>query len=111
MAARPSRRPPPATIARRWLAVIGIGLLGYAYYHPLRSWIETKQELSSRRKEVAQLASQKRELQRRLRESTSPDSLARDARRLGFVRPGEHLFIVKGIGAWERAHSLDGDGK
>jgi cell division protein FtsB len=111
MAARPSRRPPPATIARRWLAVIGIGLLGYAYYHPLRSWIETRQELSSRRAEVAQLAAQKRELQQRLLASTSADSLTREARRLGFVRPGEHLFIVKGIEAWKKAHSLAGDGK
>jgi hypothetical protein len=111
MAARPSRRPPPTTIARRWLAVIGIGLLGYAYYHPLRSWIETRQELSSRRAEVAQLAAQKRELQQRLQAATSADSFTREARRLGFVRPGEHLFIVKGIEAWKNAHTIGGGGK
>jgi cell division protein FtsB len=109
MAARPSRRPPPAAIARRWLAVIGVGLLGYAYYHPLRSWIETRQELSSRRAEVTQLAAQKRELQERLQASTSADSLTREARRLGFVRPGEHLFIVKGIEAWKKAHTIGGN--
>ena len=35
------------------------------------------------------------------------------ARRLGYIRPGEHLFIVKGIKAWERANSkiAGGDGK
>src|SRR5207249_863434 len=108
---RPSRRPPPATLARRWLAVIGIGLLGYAYYHPLRSWIETRQELSTRSSDVAQLAAQRRALEQRLQVSTSPAALAREARRLGFVRPGEHLFIVKGIEAWKKAHTLDGDGK
>ena len=27
---------------------------------------------------------------------------------LGYVRPGEHLFIVKGIEAWEKAHSRIG---
>jgi cell division protein FtsB len=108
--ARASRRPPPATIARRWLAVIGIGLLGYAYYHPLRSWIETRQELSSRRTEVAELGAENRQLKQRLTESLSPDAFTHEARRLGFVRPGEHLFIVKGIAAWKKAHSIEGDG-
>ena len=89
-----------------------IALIGYAYYHPLRSWISTRQELSSRRAEVAQLAAQKRALQDRLTASGSLDSLARQARRLGYIRPGEHLFIVKGIEAWKRARStIDGDGK
>ena len=106
-----SGRPPATTIARRWLAVIGVALLGYAYYHPLRSWIETRQELSSRRTEVARLAAEKRVLQQRLQVSTSLDALSREARRLGYVRPGEHLFIVKGIDAWKKAHTLVGDGK
>jgi len=112
MAVRRSRRPPVGTLARRWLAVFLIGLIGYAYYHPLRSWIETRHELSSRRAEVAQLAAEKRALQERFAASTSLDALGHQARRLGYIRPGEHLFIVKGIQAWKRAHStIDGDGK
>jgi cell division protein FtsB len=91
--------------------VIAVGLIGYAYYHPLRSWIETRDELSSRRSEVAQLAAEKRALQERLATSTSLDALSREARMLGFVKPGEHLFIVKGIEAWKKAHTIDGDGK
>jgi cell division protein FtsB len=111
MAAARSRRPPATTIARRWLVVLLIGMIGYAYYHPLRSWFETRGELSSRNSEVAQLAAQKRELQQRLRASASLDSLARQARQLGYIRPGEHLFIVKGIKAWEKAmHSTIGGG-
>ena len=86
-------------------------MIGYAYYHPLRSWFETRGELSSRNSEVGQLAAQKRELQQRLRISASLDSLARQARQLGYIRPGEHLFIVKGIKAWEKArHSTIGGG-
>jgi cell division protein FtsB len=112
MAAARTRRPPVATLARRWLAVALIGLIGYAYYHPLRSWISTRQELSSRRAEVAQLAAQKRELLQRVQASGSLGSLARQARQLGYIRPGEHLFIVKGIKAWENAHPrITGDGK
>jgi hypothetical protein len=64
------------------------------------------------RSEVLQLAAQKRELRRRLNVATSTDELAREARELGYVRPGEHLFIVKGIKAWQKVHSrIDGGGK
>ena len=112
MTARASRRPPLATLARRWLAVVLVVAIGYAYYHPLRSWIETRHQLSSRRAEVGQLATEKRALQDRLKFSASSDALAREARKLGFIRPGEHLFIVKGIQAWKKAQStIDGDGK
>ncbi|MBA3734691.1 MAG: septum formation initiator family protein [Actinobacteria bacterium] len=112
MAARTSRRPPTAALVRRWLAVGLVALIGFAYYHPLRTWLETRHELSTRRTEVAQLSAAKRELQRRLNSSTSADALAREARRLGYILPGEHLFIVKGIQAWRRNHiTIDGDGK
>jgi cell division protein FtsB len=86
-------------------------LIGYAYYHPLRSWLQTRHELSSRKAEVARLSAQKRSLLERVQSSATSDSLAREARRLGYVRPGEHLFIVKGIQAWKNAHTIDGDGK
>jgi cell division protein FtsB len=110
--ARASRRPPAGTLARRWLAVIAVGLIAYAYYHPLRSWIETRHELSSRRSEVAQLAAEKRALQKRVQASVRSEALARQARMLGYVRPGEHLFIVKGIAEWKRAHTtIGGDGR
>jgi cell division protein FtsB len=108
---RQARRPPIATLARRWFAVIAVVLIAYAYYHPLRSWIETRHELSSRRSEVAQLVAEKRALVLRVAASTSLDALAREARMLGFVKPGEHLFIVKGIEAWKKAHTIGGDGK
>ena len=80
-------------------------LVAYLYYHPLRTYFETRSELGSRRAEVARLAAQKRELQRLLETSTSVDALARQARALGYVRPGEHLFIVKGIEAWRQARA------
>jgi cell division protein FtsB len=112
MAARVSRRPPAATIVRRWLTVLLIGLIGYAYYHPLQSWIATRHELSARSAEVKRLSAQKRELRQRLQLSASSDALEHEARRLGYIRPGEHLFIVKGIQAWRKAHTtIDGDGK
>jgi hypothetical protein len=108
-----SRRPPVATLARRWSVVLLALLIAYAYYHPLRSWFETRHELATRKTEVARLAAQKRELLERVQASGTTDSLAREARRLGYIRPGEHLFIVKGIQAWKKAHAttIGGDGK
>jgi hypothetical protein len=41
----------------------------------------------------------------RLARTTSLDELARAARSIGYVRPGEHLFIVKGTAEWRRAHA------
>jgi cell division protein FtsB len=112
MAAARSRRPPATTIARRWLIVLLIGMIGYAYYHPLRSWFETRSQLHSRSSEVAQLAAQRRELQQRLRAGATLGNLGKQARQLGYIKPGEHLFIVKGIKAWQKAHSrIDGGGQ
>ena len=70
--------------------------------------MQTRDTLQSRTAEVQALRVQKRELERKLRQSTSDGALAREARRLGLVRPGERLFIVQGIDAWRRAHSRIG---
>ena len=106
-----SRRPTRASLVRRWLALGAVVLVAYFYYHPLRTYFETRSELSQRRTEVAQLAAQKRELEHRLAASASADALARAALALGYVRPGEHLYIVKGVEAWRRAHTLAPDGR
>jgi cell division protein FtsB len=105
MARKRSRRPAPATLFRRWSVVFGIAIVAYLYYHPLRAYLSARHDRSVVRSEVAQLAAQKRDLRRRLGVATSTDALAREARELGYVRPGEHLFIVKGIPAWEKAHT------
>jgi len=112
MARKRSRRPPAATLARRWSVVAGVVIVAYLYYHPLRTYFSTRNELSSQRAQVAQLSTQRQQLERRLAATTSLGALARQARELGYVRPGEHLYIVKGIEAW-RAHeaSLARSGK
>jgi cell division protein FtsB len=99
---KPSRRPPLATLARRWSVVLVVAIVGYFYYHPLTSYLAARHQLGARRAEVTQLATEKRELTRRLEASRSLDALAREARQLGYVRPGERLYIVKGIADWRR---------
>jgi cell division protein FtsB len=84
----------------RWLAIGAIVLVGLLYARPLRSYLNTKHELAQRAADVQALKAEKRQLQRRLADANTPQALQREARRLGLVRPGERLFIVKGITAW-----------
>lgn len=103
MASRKKRKPSRSRILRRWLAVAALALVAFLYYRPLRTYLDTRQTLASRRAEVQVLAARKHQLERELAASTTPAALGRQARRLGLVRPGERLFIVKGIPAWRAA--------
>jgi cell division protein FtsB len=87
------------------LAVLGgLVLVGFLYWKPIHAYLNTRQELRQRQAEVAALRAQKRKLERRIRTSSSGEALVREARRLGLVKPGERLFIVKGINAWREKH-------
>jgi len=91
-----------ARSARRWLAVLVLGLVGVLYYRPLVAYFDARSALERQHAEVASLRMQKHRLERRLRAEASARTLQREARRLGYVKPGEQLFIVKGIAAWRR---------
>jgi cell division protein FtsB len=92
----------------RWVAVAAIVLVGLLYARPLRSYVETKRDLARRAAEVRELKADRRALQHRLAEGSTSEALTREARRLGLVRPGEKLFIVKGISAWLRHRATIG---
>ena len=106
-AAKRSKRLPRRRFLFRWLVLGVFAFVAFLYYQPLRSYFETRDALSQRQNEVRSLQAEKRSLERRLREGDTPAALAREARRLGYVKPGERLFIVKGIDAWRRAHPAD----
>jgi cell division protein FtsB len=102
--ARRSRRPPKSRLALRWLGVAVLCLVAFLYYRPAQTYFRTRHTLEQRGVDVRQLAQQKQRLQRLLDASTSDAALEREARRLGLVKPGEQLFIVKGIERWKREH-------
>jgi cell division protein FtsB len=77
-------------------------LFALLYYRPLKAYVDARGELAQKRAAVQKLQLEKRRLEHRLGSSTSLDTLAREARALGYVRPGEHLFIVKGINQWRK---------
>lgn len=95
----------------RWAIVGMLAFVAYLYYRPLASYFETRAAVEERRAEVAELRSEKERLETRLARSTSLRSLEREARCIGYVRPGEKLFIVKGVsGCGSRPGSLAAGG-
>lgn len=107
----PPRRRKRARFGLRWLAVGAILFVGLLYARPLKSYLQTKHDLARRAADVRALKAERRSLQHRLAESSSAESLTRQARRLGLVRPGERLFIVKGISAWLHRSTIDRGGR
>jgi hypothetical protein len=100
-AKRGGRRLRPA-VARRWIAVGVLVLVALLYYRPLRAYVDAHGQLSQRSATVHRLREEQAALQRRLKESASPEELAREARVLGYVRKGEQLIIVKDIPQWRK---------
>jgi cell division protein FtsB len=85
--------------------VLVLGVVSFLYFRPISTYLETRGQLDERREEVAALRAERARVTARLERTTSLDELARAARRIGYVRPGEHLFIVKGTEKWRRAHA------
>jgi cell division protein FtsB len=96
----------------RWAAVVTLAVVALLYYRPLRSYVETRSSVQERQAEVRELRAKRDELARRLEEADTPEALARRARKLGLVKPGEELYIVKGIEDWRRQARtrIGGDG-
>jgi cell division protein FtsB len=95
----------PRVRVPRWLLpVVVFGVVGFLYVRPIGTYLETRNQLGERQAEVTMLRAQRARLDGRLGQATSVDGLARQARRIGYVRPGEHLFIVEGTAAWTKQH-------
>lgn len=91
------------TVMLRWCMVGALAFIAFLYYRPLTTFLHTRGQLADRRAEVADLRVERQRLETRLAATASTDVLVREARRIGYVRPGERLFIVKGIPEWRRA--------
>ena len=87
---------------RRWLAVGALVLVALLYFRPLKAYVDARGQLGQRQAVVQRLERQKAGLERRVGSSQSVATVAREARALGYVKPGEHLFIVKSIDQWRK---------
>jgi cell division protein FtsB len=97
------KRVPRRRFFVRWLVLGVFVFVAFLYSQPLRSYLETRDALAKRSSDVRSLREEKRLLQRQLTQGDTEEALTREARRLWYVKPGERLFIVKGIDAWRRA--------
>lgn len=99
------RATPPSRsrVVLRWLAVGGVALAAFLYVRPLRTYLHTRATLDTRTAQVQRLRRERATLERRVAFSRSAAALQREARRLGFVKPGERLYIVQGIRTWRHA--------
>jgi cell division protein FtsB len=89
---------------RRLFALGGLVLLGFLYWRPLHAYFHTKHELDASRAQVQALRTERSHLLARIGQIDSGDALVREARLLSLVKPGERLFIVKGIASWRKHH-------
>jgi cell division protein FtsB len=78
--------------------VLVLFLVLVSYLNPLVNLMQAWQGSKSSDAQLVQLKQERLELTHRLREVSSPAALEREARRLGMVQPGEHAYIVHGLG-------------
>ena len=95
-------------IARRWFAMGALLLVGLLYYRPLHDYVTARTQRSAQLAAVRKLQREQAALEKRLEHASSLPALAAAARTLGYIRPGEHLFIVKDIPRWRRRQHAQG---
>jgi cell division protein FtsB len=88
----------------RALAAAGIALVAFLYWKPTQTYLHTSRRLQDQTAEVRALREEKARLQQRIEQAGTRGQLVREARRLGLVKPGEQLFIVRGISNWRKHH-------
>ena len=95
------RRPSRSKLALRWIGAAILVAIALSYIHPLTSYRHAQQEVRDRQAAIASLERDNAALTKELMDAGENDYVIREARRLGLVREGEHLFIVKGVGSSE----------
>jgi cell division protein FtsB len=89
----------------RLLALGALLLVAFLYWKPMRSYLRTKHDLQTTEAQVRSLRKEEIRLTRRIALANTGPELIRQGRLLGLVRPGERLFIVRGIGAWQHRNA------
>jgi cell division protein FtsB len=84
----------------RLLAIGALVLVAFLYWKPLHTYARAKRDLQARHAEVHALQVEKARLEKRIALANTDPELVRQARLLGLVRPGERMFVVRGIAAW-----------
>ena len=79
----------------RWALLAVLALVVYLYVGPARSWWTTYAEAKRKRADVAELKARHAELLSEQRRLKAKGALETEARKLGMVKAGEKLYVVR----------------
>jgi hypothetical protein len=79
----------------RWALICVFAFVLYLYIGPARSWLTTYAEAKRKRADVAELRVQNARLRERKRRRERPRAREQQARKLGMVKAGEKLYVVR----------------
>jgi len=79
----------------RWALICVFAFVLYLYVGPARTWLTTYSEAKRKRQDVAQARAENGRLRARKGELEQRGAVELQARRLGWVKAGEKLYVVK----------------
>jgi hypothetical protein len=79
----------------RWALICVFAFVLFLYIGPARTWIGTYAEAKRKREEVAELRERRDALLERKRALTRRSAVELEARKLGMVKAGEKLYVVR----------------
>ncbi len=79
----------------RWALICVFAFVLYLYIGPARTWVTTYGEAKRKRAEVAEVRELNERLRERKRQLERQDADELEARRLGMVKGGEKLYVVR----------------
>jgi len=79
----------------RWALICVFAFVIYLYIGPARTWVSTYAEAKRKREDVAKLRERNEHLLERKRALTRTGAVELEARKVGMVKAGEKLYVVK----------------
>ena len=79
----------------RWALICVFAFVVYLYIGPARTWVSTYAEAKRKRDDVASVRAENARLKARKARLEQRGALELEARRLGMVKAGEKLYVVK----------------
>jgi cell division protein FtsB len=79
----------------RWALICVFAFVLYLYIGPARTWVTTYGEAKRKREEVAGVRAQNERLRALKHDLEQPGAVELEARRLGMVKAGEKLYVIK----------------
>jgi cell division protein FtsB len=79
----------------RWALICVFAFVIYLYIGPARTWVSTYAEAKRKREDVAGLRAQNERLRDRQRALQRRGAVELEARKLGMVKAGEKLYVVR----------------